>query len=166
MKRLFIIRHAKSDHGPQYQSDFERPLNQRGRKDARRMSLELKKATGHLDHLLVSSAKRTSQTAEYFMETFGIDPSSVTYTRSLYLPYEKDIWNEVGKIRNSHEVIAVFTHNPAAEELLHRYHPENNLPTCSIIEFRYEGENWKDISPETVRFITYKYPKMYDTEED
>ena len=162
MKRLFIIRHAKSDRGPQYRTDFERPLNQRGRNDAGRMSEELKKATHSLDHILVSPAKRTSQTAEYFINAFNLDTSKTTYTKALYLPQEKDVWHEVSKVDNSHDTIAVFTHNPAAEELFHRYHAGEKLPTCSIIELHYDGEDWKNISPESTRFIAYKYPKMYD----
>lgn len=162
MKRLFIIRHAKSDHGPQYGTDFERPLNSRGRKDAHRMATELKKVVNRLDRALISSAQRTRQTAARFIETFGMENSGFTYHDALYLPQEGDIWKTVRAVENDPEIVAVFTHNPAAEILFHRYHPGVKLPTCSIIELHFDGDRWSDVGPENVRFISHKYPKMYD----
>ena len=161
MKRIFIIRHAKSDHGLQYNTDFERPLNSRGRTDARRMATELHKVVERLDRALVSSAQRTRQTAAQFIEAFELEETAITYLDSLYLPGEDDIWMAIRTVDNDLEHVAVFTHNPAAESLFHRYHPGEKLPTCSIIELHFDGDRWSDVGPENVRFISHKYPKMY-----
>lgn len=161
MKRLFIIRHAKSDHGSQYRSDFERPLNPQGRSDAKKMADELNKRIGHLDQILVSSAERTKQTAAFFIEAFQLKTSRVDLTGKLYLPMEKDIWREVRKIEDDYENVAVITHNPAAEDLLQRYRPGTLLPTCSIVMLDYEGAHWSDLDPNNVRFVSHIYPKLY-----
>lgn len=161
MKKLFIIRHAKSDHGWQYQTDFERPLNQRGRSDALRMAGELRKVVNVLDQILVSTARRTKETAQYFMEALEQDPSTVTYVASLYLPSEEDLWKAMSEVDRDCENLAVITHNPAAEQLFHRYHPGEKLPTCSIIELHYDGDDWSKISPGNARFISHKFPKLY-----
>lgn len=161
MKRLFVIRHAKSAHDAQYRSDFERPLNSRGRSDAKRMAGELLKRIGHLDQILVSSAERTRQTAAFFMDTFQLESSQVDYIKKLYLPMEKDIWTEVRKAGDDCENVAVITHNPAAEDILQRYRPGAALPTCSIVSMDYEGAHWSDLDPNNVRFISHVYPKLY-----
>lgn len=161
MKRLWIIRHAKSAHGPQYNSDFERPLNKRGKRDAPLMARELKKATKNLDKLLVSAAERTRETASYFIKEYNIHNRLVDYDDTLYLPDEQDIWTVVSRVDNDLDAIAVFTHNPAVENLLHHFRPGTTAPTCSIIELHYDGDNWGDIGPGDVRFISHKYPKLY-----
>ncbi len=161
MKRLFVIRHAKSAHGTQYRSDFERPLNPQGRSDAKRMAGGLMKRVGHLDRILVSSAERTRQTAAFFIDAFQLKSSQLDYIKKLYLPTENDIWTEVRKVEDNCENVAVITHNPAAEDFLQRFRPGTALPTCSIVTMHYEGAHWSDLDPNDVRFISHNYPKHY-----
>lgn len=162
MKRIFIIRHAKSDRGLQYQRDMDRPLNARGRSDARKMAAILKKDIDFLDRMLVSSAKRTTETAQFFIDDFDMDPDLVTYTEQLYLPVVTDIWGELSRVEEEAKQVAVFTHNPAAALLLNQYRPYAKLPTCSILEFRFDGTDWSGLQPGKVHFISHKYPRMYD----
>jgi len=161
MKSLFVIRHAKSAYGPQYDTDFERPLNKRGHRDAIRMAEELKRTCERLDYMLVSSAQRTKETAAHFIEAYEPDAPQVSYTKTLYLPDEEDIWSEVRSAPDDSNDIAVVTHNPATEDLLQRFRPGTRAPTCSIIELHYNGDRWNDIDPSKVRFVSHKYPKLY-----
>ena len=161
MKRMWIVRHAKSDHGPRYNTDFERPLNKRGNRDAPLMAKEMKKTTDKLDKILVSAAKRTRETATYFINEYNLNKDQVDFEEVLYLPEEEEIWDVVRHINDDIDTVAVFTHNPAVENLLHRYRPGTSAPTCSVIEFHYDGENWYGIDPEKIRFISHTYPKLY-----
>lgn len=161
MKTIFIIRHAKSDYGPQYPTDFDRSLNARGRRDAGMMAVELKKVTPRLDQVLVSSARRTQETAHFFLTEFQVNDDRVTYDRNLYLPAEKDIWDALQRVNDEASNVALISHNPAVESILHRYHPGEKLPTCSILELHFDGLSWKDVNPDKVRFISHKYPSMY-----
>ncbi|MBY5959036.1 histidine phosphatase family protein [Membranicola marinus] len=162
MKRIFIIRHAKSSHGAEYRSDFERPLNARGRSDARKMAGELVKKVGRLDRILVSSAERTRQTAAFFIDAFELDADQIDFTKDLYLPEERDIWKAIQKLDDDSENTAVITHNPAAEDLLQRFRPGTALPTCSIVTLHYDGIAWKDLHPDEVQFVSHIYPGLYD----
>lgn len=161
MKRIWIIRHAKSDHGPQYNSDYERPLNNRGRRDAPLMAKHLKNTTEKLDVILVSAAERTRETASYFIKEYNLEKGQVNYLEKLYLPVQEEIWEVIRQLDDDYHHIAVFSHNPAVEDLLHQYHPGTTAPTCSVIELHYDGEQWEKIRPENVRFIAHKYPKLY-----
>ena len=70
LKRLFIIRHAKSDQSF-FGNDFERPLNERGRSDAPVMAKRLLEKQVNIDGLISSPAKRAKKTAGIFAETLG-----------------------------------------------------------------------------------------------
>ena len=162
MKRIFIIRHAKSDYGPQYPTDFDRALNSRGRRDAALMAAELKKAVPRLDRVVVSAARRTRDTATYFIEEFQVEDERISYHRNLYLPAEHDIWEALRSVEDEDaEVVALISHNPAVETVLHRFHPGVKLPTCSIFEMHFDGETWKELSLDKLRFISHKYPALY-----
>ena len=66
MKTLLLIRHAKSSWDEPGISDFDRPLNERGKKDAPIMAKRVKEKAIELDHLISSPAKRAKKTAKYF----------------------------------------------------------------------------------------------------
>lgn len=161
MKRIFIIRHAKSDHGPQYSTDFERPLNPRGRRDAAFMADKLAERVGKLDGILASSSQRTRETAAFFIDRFSMNEEDIHYSRSLYLPNPKDIWKAIQGVVTEWNAIAVFAHNPAVEEILNTFTPGTRTPTSSIIELAYGGETWSAFGPDRARFITHMYPKLY-----
>ena len=72
MKTIFLIRHAKSSWDEPGLSDFERPLNERGRRDAPRMAEKLKGRGAVIEHILSSTARRAVRTAEAFAKTNGI----------------------------------------------------------------------------------------------
>ncbi len=82
MKTLIIIRHSKSSWKDHSLSDFDRPLNKRGIKDAKKMSFELSGKIKRVDLLLSSSSKRTTQTSNYFLDSMNI--RSNIFSENLY----------------------------------------------------------------------------------
>ena len=72
MRTLIIIRHSKSSWKDHSLSDFDRPLNKRGRRDAKKMSFELSEKIKKVDLLLSSSSKRTTQTSNYFLDSIDV----------------------------------------------------------------------------------------------
>ena len=83
MKRLFIIRHAKSDQGFPG-NDFERPLNERGKADAPVMAKRLLDKQITIDAFVASPAKRAKKTAELFVSTFGMLEEKIIFISALY----------------------------------------------------------------------------------
>src|SRR3546814_20614519 len=73
MRKLTIVRHAKASWGEAEHSDFERPLHERGRRDAQRMAAWAQHAIGLHDRIISSPALRAITTARSFHEPFGID---------------------------------------------------------------------------------------------
>ena len=70
-KILLIIRHAKSNWDIETLNDFERPLNERGKKDAPVMAQKLKERNILIDAFVASPAKRAKKTAELFIEEYN-----------------------------------------------------------------------------------------------
>ena len=82
MKTLIIVRHSKSSWKNMNLSDYERPLNKRGKKDAEIMSTELLKKNILIDYLLSSSSKRTIITSKYFIDKIKLN--QYEFFESLY----------------------------------------------------------------------------------
>ena len=73
MKTLVLVRHAKSSWSNSQQSDFERPLNDRGFNDAPLMARVVDSLGVKPDFILTSAAKRALTTANFFAEHFGLN---------------------------------------------------------------------------------------------
>ncbi len=84
MKYIYLIRHAKSSWGEVDISDFDRPLNKRGKKDLPFMANRLKEFGIKPDLILSSPAKRAQKTAKTIAETIDYDMQDILYEESLY----------------------------------------------------------------------------------
>ena len=71
MKTLLILRHAKSSWNYPELSDYDRPLNKRGKRDAPRMGKFLREQKLTPDRILTSSAKRARRTASKVAKACG-----------------------------------------------------------------------------------------------
>ena len=84
MKTLILVRHAKSDWNEPGLSDIERPLNERGKKDAPMMAKRLRKKGLKIDAFLSSPAKRAFRTARFFAEEFDVKKDNIQVEKVLY----------------------------------------------------------------------------------
>src|ERR1700735_790268 len=84
MKTLLIIRHAKSSWDSINTPDIDRPLNDRGKKDAPAMARKLIKAGIQVDRLISSPARRARNTAELFAREFDVKGSDIVILNELY----------------------------------------------------------------------------------
>ncbi len=145
MKNVYFVRHAKSSWADMNLKDHDRPLNSRGKKDAPRMAARLRKEGVKVDGLLVSSAKRTRQTAEVFAEAYGLGKDQVIKEKKLYHAGPKTIQSCIRELPDNWETVLVFGHNPgyteAANVLLHDDYI-GNVPTCGIIGSTSSATKW------------------------
>jgi phosphohistidine phosphatase len=132
MKRLILMRHAKSDWSQGGLSDFERPLNKRGVNDSSNMG---KWMADHLelpDVILCSSARRTQQSMQLLllgMMSSGSDPKGIEQYNfeSMYLASTSTLKQLIHLHINQHESIMLIGHNPGMEGLLLHYCPNAPL---------------------------------------
>jgi phosphohistidine phosphatase len=160
-KTLLIIRHAKSSWDIGTLNDFERPLNDRGKKDAPEMAKRLKERNVLIEAFITSPAKRAKKTAEYFIEGYGRDKDDIIFISKLYhAPAE--VFYEVAEALPDHfNTIAVFSHNPGISEFVNQLTDDvrlDNMPTCGVFAVTFTGR-WKDFKKTKKQFLFFDYPK-------
>jgi phosphohistidine phosphatase len=163
MKSIFFIRHAKSSWDNATISDFERPLNERGKHDAPEMAKRLAKKDIKIDAFISSPAKRAKKTAQIFAEAFEVEKDDIIYVPELYnasLPVFSRIIRSLDEELKS---IAIFSHNPGITEFVNTLTSEiriDNIPTCGIFAVRFPEGSWAEFDTAVKEFWFFDYPKL------
>lgn len=163
MKTLYLIRHAKSDWDNPALSDFERPLNKRGEKNAPFMGGILAKEKVHPDLILSSPAFRAKTTALRIAEKVGYERQKIDYRESLYLADIRAIEEVVKSLSASEDTVFIVGHNPGLTlfaEYISALRVEN-IPTCGIFCVTLKKEEWESIGKNSADFVSFHYPKQF-----
>ena len=146
MKTVLLMRHAKSDWGAQYATDFERPLNARGQRDAPVMAAFL---ASHklLPQIIVSSpAQRAKSTAEFVARERDFT-GELRFDRRIYLASAPMLIDVIRELPDSAEKVMLVGHNPGMEDLLMLLCGGNvRMPTAAIAGLRLYADVWQDVS--------------------
>jgi phosphohistidine phosphatase len=157
-----MIRHAKSSWSNPLQSDFERPLNDRGEHDAPMMGQRLKKLGIVPDCIVSSTAKRATQTAKRIAEGLGFDKEKIQYANKLYHCIPSVFAEVIQDTPDDVQTLCIVAHNPGmtdfANELSDHFRIDN-MPTCSVVVAEVEAEEWPDFVNAPKKVILFEYPK-------
>lgn len=161
MKSLFLIRHAKSSWETAALSDFDRPLNARGMKDADEMAKRLAAKINTIDAFISSPALRAKTTAEKFAAAFGIDSKAIILEPGLYLSPESFYTPFISNIDNKFDAVAIFSHNSGITDFVNTLGSikTDNIPTCGIFAVKAATNTWKEFPGVKKEFLFYDYPK-------
>lgn len=161
MKKLILVRHAKSDWGNPGLDDFDRPLNERGKRDAPAMAARLRDRKTGIDVLLSSPAKRAAKTAKIFAETLGIKNSDIVFNDELYLAGPITFYNVLAELDDEIETVALFSHNNGLTDFANRLTDAriDNIPTCGIFAVQADCNQWSDFKAAPKTFLFFDYPK-------
>ena len=149
MKTLLLLRHAKSSWDDPLQSDYDRPLNARGRKAAIRMGQFLRESDFSPEIVLCSSSTRTRETADL---VFGPDLSRVNIIvrDDLYPASPDQIAEVLHDVSEPASCVMLIGHNPGFEELLARMTGEStDFPTAALAQIEVKLNAWSQFSSET-----------------
>lgn len=161
MKQLLLVRHAKSDWGNPSLSDFDRPLNERGKRDAPAMAERLKKNNIRIDGIYASPAKRAAKTAKAFAEILDVKKKNFVFKEDLYLASQEVFTDVISKADNDYDTIAVFSHNEGITYFANRLTNVriDNIPTCGVFAVKIKCDRWKDFTDAEKEFWFFDYPK-------
>lgn len=164
MKTVYLIRHAKSSWDDDSLSDFDRPLNERGKIDAPRMGKRLKEKNFTPDLLLSSPAKRAHSTAKRIAEALGYPKDKIKTDQALYHADEEEILNVIRSMNDKNDCIVLFGHNPGLTDFVNSMNNDrkryiDNIPTCGIAGFQFSVNAWKQIDFGKGDLILYDFPK-------
>ena len=161
MKHLILVRHAKSDWGNPGLDDFDRPLNDRGKKDAPVMARRLLDKKIHIDAFIASPAKRARKTATVFASAYKKDADEIILRDELYMAGPTVFKEVVATADNSLKSIAIFSHNPGITDYANELTETriDNIPTCGVFAVKADCSSWKDFATAKKEFWFFDYPK-------
>ncbi len=146
MKTLVLVRHAKSAWGDPTLADHDRPLNDRGRRDAPEMGRRLRERGVSPQAILSSTAVRARTTAEAIAEQLGVAPDVVALDERLYGSSPETILAVVGELDDEVATVLIVAHDPGMSDLAYRLSGEiEHMPTCAVAEFRFRTWSWSEI---------------------
>lgn len=160
-KILYLVRHAKSSWSDISLSDFDRPLNKRGQRDAPVMGKRLKQRGVQPDAILSSPAKRAIDTAELIAGKIGVSNKSIIRDQSIYEATIGELLTLIQALPDRFGSAMLFGHNPAMEglvNLLSETHIER-MPTCAIVTLQFSSPHWKDAGSCPAKLLDFDYPK-------
>jgi phosphohistidine phosphatase len=161
MPELLLIRHAKSSWAHPAKSDIERPLSDRGRHDAPRMSLALRERRLVPDGILCSPALRTRQTVELLLEEWPEPKPVLHFDEQLYLADPQDILKVMSRLDEHWKRAAIIGHNPGlhvlAEQLSRR--EIEKFPTLAVAILRSAAISWEEALKQGFELVDIFCPK-------
>ena len=142
------MRHAKSDWDDSSLSDFDRPLNKRGKKAAPFMGKEIKKREALPDIIISSPANRAKNTTKLFVEACKFE-KEIIFEKDFYFGYIEDIFKIIKSNSSSINKIMVVGHNPTWEDLVSRLSKNNpyvTMPTAAIASINFDINKWSELN--------------------
>jgi len=160
MKTLMLLRHAKSDWDDQSLPDFDRPLANRGKRDAPRIGKAIKKR-GLIPDLIVSSpAARARQTIESLVSAAEFDVSP-QFDESIYGATAADLMKLVRRLPDSNSCVLLVGHNPTFEQVVARLSGTvEHMPTAALACIEFQVDRWEDIDDGQGKLSCFLTPKQ------
>lgn len=160
MKKIFLLRHAKSSWSDPTLEDLERPLNNRGRMNAPQLAKRAALKWKSPKKILCSPAKRAVQTAEcmkihwWKKQDYELDS----------LLYEQSAHSILDLLKGNHEEvdsIAFIFHNPTITILSNLLVKEviHHIPTCGLLTIGLSQSRWNQLEPGCCELLDFDYPK-------
>lgn len=167
MKRLWILRHAKSSWSDAGLDDHDRPLNRRGERAAVLIGATLAQREAAFDLILASTALRVRQTVERVRDQLSTR-GPTCFEPALYLATASDWIDRLRQLEDADDLLAVG-HNPTLEELVAQLAPvgdksarrrlREGLPTAALAEIELDLSRWGDLRPGSGRLASFSRPK-------
>ncbi len=166
MKKLYLIRHAKSSWKDITLDDFDRPLNKRGKTDAPFMAQKLKDKNIYPDIIISSPAKRAKSTAKAFKKIFDTK-KQIIFDPSIYHALLDEMEEIIENMDNKYDTVFMVAHNPTINEFVEAHiNMYENIPTCGIVGISFESKKWKDALCSNKKLLLFDYPKSQKTEKN
>lgn len=167
MKLLTLLRHGKSEWETGAENDFDRPLRDRGRRDAPYMG-EVFSSLKLVPDLIVSSrAVRAAQTAELFAQAAGCR-KSVRWEDSMYAASAGELMSVLRNLPDEAAHVLLIGHNPGFEDLAAQLIGASafglvaclRLPTAGAAHIELDVELWREVQSNSGRLLWLVNPRI------
>ena len=152
IRRIVLLRHAKADWGQE--TDHERPLAERGRKDAPVAGRRLAQSGIDFGLALCSTAARTRETWKLAVHELAERPRTV-YEERIYEASPGELIALLDEVPEDVDDVLVIGHNPGVHGLARMNH--SGFPTAAYAVLTFTG-NWKSVEPGSCRLVEFWTP--------
>ncbi len=162
MKRLTLLRHAKSSWAEPSFADHDRVLSERGERDAPRMGKRMAARKVRPSLIIASSAARALATAKFIAEALKYPPEFLQVEKELYLATADQILELACSQEDNFSDLLLIGHNPGMTDLANRLLPSiglNNLPTSGVVALDFDTKKWSELTDVSSELVFYDYPK-------
>lgn len=146
--RLSLVRHAQAENAWADQSDWDRELEPRGRRDAMEMGRRLAQQGAPPQRILASPAARTLQTARILADELGLEEGSIQPHEGLYLASAQRMLDITRTLGEEARHLMIVGHNPGISEFACQLCSEqgiDDLPTCAVCMLHFELRRWSEL---------------------
>ncbi len=163
MKKLTLIRHAKSSWDDTSLDDFDRPLNARGERDLPAMAKRVRDFGLVPDRLLTSGAVRALTTARAVADALGLEPDQVVVQPELYACSYQSLLHQLQRQGDRWQHLMVVGHNPGLESLGCYLTGERlaKFPTAAVLHMRLGITRWCELVESCGSVELFDYPKLH-----
>jgi phosphohistidine phosphatase len=168
MRELFLIRHAKSDWASEFLKDIDRPLNERGFRDAYFMSRWFIKNKQKPDLIISSTANRALSTALIFARTMEYDMKRFHLNQDIYECTVQTLLSVVQSQSDEARSLMIFCHNPCITDAFNKLNEDifiDNVPTCGIVNLNFNVGSWKEVDYRKASVGFFQFPKDFRNNE-
>jgi phosphohistidine phosphatase len=161
LRTLFLIRHAKSNWDSPGLRDFDRPLDQRGLRDAPLMADLLIKKNIQPDLMVSSSAKRAMTTAQFFASAYGFSSEKLILNKDIYDAFSTTVYKIISNFPDDAKTVLLFGHNPTMTDIANNFTEDfiSNVPTCGIVQIESTANSWSEFSELNSKVSACYFPK-------
>jgi phosphohistidine phosphatase len=162
LRRLTLVRHAKSDLGLPGQQDWDRVLNRRGQQDAPEMARRLRSRRLKPDLILSSPAVRALSTASIMARELKVPAERIAQDERLYLADPLQIVEVVRELGGDAAHVMVFGHNPGITECANQLSAGetiDGMPTCAVFTACFALADWSGLSLASGLEAEFDYPR-------
>ena len=162
MKRLGLLRHAKSSWDNHDLSDLDRPLNKRGLRDAPRMGALLREREVSPQRIICSTALRARTTAELAAGQLGFDLRAIRFTDDLYHAGAGRMLDVLTELGEGADDVIMVGHNPGITSLANYIATDthiDNLPTAGFFYAEADISEWRDLQRNPGKLLFFASPK-------
>jgi phosphohistidine phosphatase len=172
MKKLTLLRHAKSGDDGLAARDIDRRLNPKGRRAARAVGRHLRDTAARFDAVVASPAVRVAETVEDVSAGYGRDLDPV-WDRRIYLASAPELIDLIREQPATTESLLLIGHNPGLEDLVLTLVPatdgkrgavEEKYPTATLAEIDLDIQDWAELGPAKGALARFVRPRDLDPE--
>jgi phosphohistidine phosphatase len=171
LKTLTLLRHAKSGWDDPVTRDFDRPLNDKGKRAAHSVGRHMRELGLEFDHIVASPAVRVGETLDAVAAGYGRKLAPV-WERRIYLASAATLLDVVHELPVEANRVLLVGHNPGLEDLVLMLVPETvdglrtlveeKYPTAAVAEMTLAIDGWDDVRTGVAALCRYVRPRDLD----